>query len=98
MKRFLSSPAAKLALTAVVLCLLLAIFFKFIRPEGQSAGARLTSLAEQERRRTIAQSEGLNQATATASRLAREEAAELAQIIQWQKTRQAERDRAKTSK
>ena len=98
MKRFLSSPAAKLALTAVVLCLLLAIFIKLIQPERQSAGARLTNPAEQERRRTVAASEGLNQAAATASRLASEEAAELAQIRQWQKTRPADQGPVEAAK
>lgn len=97
MKRFLSSPAARLTLTAVALCLLLALFFKLIRTKEQSAGARLASQAEQQRRRTVAASEGLNQAAATASRLASEEAAELAQIRQWQKTRPAEQEPVKAA-
>ena len=98
MKRFLSSTAARLALTAIVLCLLVGSFFKLFQPERQSAGARLASPAEQQKLRTVAASEGLNQAAATASRLAREDAAELAQIIQWQKNRQAAQQPVKAAK
>ena len=90
MKRCFSSRVARLACLTAAVSILLVTAFSIVRPDVQPSGVRLVGSSEQERHRAIAEHEGLRQSAATASRLAGEQAAELAQIQQWQKNRRAD--------